>query len=79
MKGYELCKCFRAFNTVYGKLSPGKLSPRKIVTPYPNPKLSRKANAGGFVRRGQSSGGQFYGQDLNGAFQTKINVTSSVE
>ena len=28
---------------------------------------------------GQSSGGQFYGHELNSTFQKKINVTSSVE
>ena len=78
MKEWELCKCFRAFNTVYGKLSPRKLSPVRLPL-YPNPNLNRKPNAGEFVEWGGAVfWGQFYGHNLNSTFQTKINVTSSV-
>ena len=60
MKEWELCKCFRAFNTVYGKLSPRKLSPVRLPL-YPNPNLNRKPNAGEFVEWGGGGGGQSFG------------------
>ena len=82
MKEWKFWKCFRAFNTVHGKLLPVRLSPTlSLALP----------NLGGFAV-GQSSVGQFHvqgnfpimmavlqGHNLNSAFQTKISSTSSVE
>ena len=45
MKEWKLCKCFRAFNTVHGKLPP---PPRKIA-PYPTPSPNPNPDLGGFA------------------------------
>ena len=97
MTEWELCKCFRAFNTVHEKLPSVGLSP-----PPPPPTLSLVQTLTQIQQEGFVGGGgaifrwaisretifrsrwqfyrrQFSSQNLNGAFQIKINATSSVE
>ena len=58
MKEWKLRKCFRAFNTVHGKLPPLRLAP------YPNPNPNLGGFAGGNLPLGNFSGGwQFFDHD----------------
>ena len=80
MKEWELCKCFRAFGMVHGKLSPGKLLPVRF--PPLTLTLAQTLTQGdllGAIFRGAILQGQFPSHDFNSTFQTKINATSSVE
>ena len=91
MTEWELCKCFRAFNTVHEKL-PSVVLPLPTLTLIQTlTQIQRDGFVGGAIFRWAISRGtifrsrwqfyrrQFSSQDLNSAFQTKINATSSVE